>query len=445
MNSTYNPTEYKHIFVRQWDDGTHYNLAGVCLEVAEEEEKFIIHILSLEEGVPSNYCQWISNPDNPDADRYLQLIQDKDIHVDVYVGTHTHNYDNHFGSWNLSRYKNHRVLYDPSFFIKKTFAGFSSHPYSNPLDDDLTTNYLNKLIKPIGKTKFHKLFMSLNGAPRYHRMLLLDSIYDAKLWNRGYITWFGNNNRYNLKMPDYLICMNMSKKAEKKIKSRFTRWMNDIYTLPSQTFEDFPIEDNTDPNQFQDLFPLEARNCVLSVIGETDTDVFFLTEKTSIPLALGKPVLVLGCKGFHTQYMSSMGFALHHNVIDYSFDKEDNVGKRVEGIVDNLRRLESDYKDNYEELYRLMYPVCAYNSRNVLDIAKTRWNGVTERALALTKYEIQTKYSIAEIKKRHGSNEFTLPKKTYRDMYENFVIGRPGYLERLVNYTGNFPMRLSNK
>lgn len=440
---TYNPYEYSHAFVRQWDDGTHYNLTKVCREIAEYEKDYIIHILSLEEGIPALYCDWLSAENSILAARYLTQLQDKNIHVEVYVGCHSINYDEHFTVKNLARYKNHCVHHDPSFFIKKVFADYSAHPYADPDSNNDTTNYLNKLIKPIGKTKFNRLFMCLNGAPRWHRMLLLNKIQECKLWDRGYITWFGDEKQYG---PGYLMPPALiTGKAKKKIDREFSKWRGRPHTLPSQK-SNIPNKDPLDPNSFQNLFPLEARNCVLSVIGETDTNVFFLTEKTAIPLAVGKPVLVLGCQGFHTKYMTAMGFALHDRVIDYSFDMHESTQKRIDGIVDNLRRLEADYKGRYEELYRLMYPVAAYNSRNIADMVKTKYNSITERVLALTKFEDPTsKYSIPALKSRYRTNEWSLPHDTYREIYDNFMSLRSTLLQRLVNYAGHYPIRLSNE
>ena len=65
-----------------------------------------------------------------------------------------------------------------------------------------------------------------------------------------------------------------------------------------------------------------------------------ITEKTLKSIINYKPFLVLSCKGYHKEYLSKrFGYQLYDEMFDYSFDSCDSVDDRIEGIVENVKRL----------------------------------------------------------------------------------------------------------
>jgi hypothetical protein len=67
---------------------------------------------------------------------------------------------------------------------------------------------------------------------------------------------------------------------------------------------------------------------------------FLTTEKTIKSIINYKPFLVLSSKGFHTEFLAKrMGYQLYDEMFDYSFDTCNNIDDRIEGIVENVKRL----------------------------------------------------------------------------------------------------------
>ena len=83
--------------------------------------------------------------------------------------------------------------------------------------------------------------------------------------------------------------------------------------------------------------PQEFNNCFLNLITETHHDLPFITEKTFNSILWKKPFIILGYPRTH-QYIKSLGFRLPSE-IDYSFDTEPDLEKRIDKIIIELKRL----------------------------------------------------------------------------------------------------------
>ena len=59
------------------------------------------------------------------------------------------------------------------------------------------------------------------------------------------------------------------------------------------------------------------------------------------------------------------GFELYDEIFDYSFDTENDVSKKCELIVENIKRLEG--KD-LNKLYKSLYKKIEFNQKRLLDI-----------------------------------------------------------------------------
>lgn len=71
-----------------------------------------------------------------------------------------------------------------------------------------------------------------------------------------------------------------------------------------------------------------------------DPNELMMTEKTIKSIINYKPFLVLSYKGYHKEFLSGkFGYQLYDEMFDYSFDSCDSVEDRIEGIVENVKRL----------------------------------------------------------------------------------------------------------
>jgi hypothetical protein len=96
--------------------------------------------------------------------------------------------------------------------------------------------------------------------------------------------------------------------------------------------QQFPTEKdfNTLPDQYYESFA--------QLISEASGDTIMMSEKTAIPLLLGKPFLVASQMHFH-KFLKGLGFELYDEIFDYSFDDEPDEEKRYEMLLDNFKRL----------------------------------------------------------------------------------------------------------
>jgi len=433
-----NMQDYQHVFIRDWDVkksnilfrtspksmSKKKGIDGIKIikKISYSESNFIIHLLSLEEPVPRFYSSWlVENLTDREREEYLKRLQERNIQVLVTVGVTTKHYDSALGQYNLARYINHTVQHDPLFFLYQQFISTSQQVHAFGA-------YSVKRLLSKKKVLIDKLYMCLNGAPRPHRLLMLQALYENNLWNQGYISWLGNSKCYKSYHSDENLHRHYN---------NFGDWLKQSFHLPSSIKLAKFGYDIDMPNTYQNTRPPEIKKCLFHIVTETESEYFFLTEKTMMPLMFGKPFLVVGCKGFHTEYLKEYGFALHPE-IDYSFDREDREEDRIAGIISQLKRF---VDKDYGALYNQMYPVLSYNSRLVSEIyANTFHQSVTKQTGDLLKLYEPTDgpYSLKEM--HSGVNKGTL----YQLIYEKKLMQET--LEKFrIDYTAHLPIRLRGK
>lgn len=168
------------------------------------------------------------------------------------------------------------------------------------------------------------LFTLLNGRVRSHRVFLMDQLEKYDLLSENKFTW---HSKYDSKMV-------------------FKFWNPQVTKLDGDHFQ-----------KSQYGYPNEMYQSLLELVSETSIDVPFISEKTYRPIVLKKPFIISGMRGVH-KYLESLGYQLHRNIIDYSFDDEENWHLRTEMLVKELKRLSSlDFK----KLHQDMKPVIEHN------------------------------------------------------------------------------------
>lgn len=193
------------------------------------------------------------------------------------------------------------------------------------------------------KKNFSCLFISLNNRPHPHRCRLVDTLEKYKLIDDNIISWHDQDD------------------AEYKWLYWKPRYMN--------------LHDGFGESISQHTLPQQYNQALFNLISESNDNVIFITEKTWNAILAGKPFLVQGAPGFH-KFLQSKGYNLFDNVIDYSFDNEQDIGKRTEMLVQELKKLENC---NYKKIWKKLKPICDYNKEKALDHIRTQ-NGVPTMA-----------------------------------------------------------------
>ena len=205
-------------------------------------------------------------------------------------------------------------------------------------------------ISHLGIPSNNKLFISLNNVARLHRCMLMDSLYKNGLLSDNIVSWHDPKPKY-----------------------RFKYWSPKIMQL----------NDNFIKEKSQYRIPKEYSCALFNLIAEATVDVVFLTEKTWHAILCGKPFLVLGAPGIH-KFLRSKGYKLFDNVIDYSFDNETDLGKRIEMLVQEIKKLENK---NYKKIYKELEHICKHNKQLAIKHIKNQ-EGVPESAKEYNYYRI---------------------------------------------------------
>ncbi len=94
----------------------------------------------------------------------------------------------------------------------------------------------------------------------------------------------------------------------------------------------------------------------------------FITEKLYNPIACKKPFIVFGPQ-YMLEDLQSMGYKTFDRFINESYDIEESPEKRLDMIVDEIKKILALPKDEYQNIVNSMQDICNYNY-NVLAAQK---------------------------------------------------------------------------
>jgi hypothetical protein len=163
-----------------------------------------------------------------------------------------------------------------------------------------------------------KLFTNYNNNSKYQRAMLIDEYVKYDLLKDGIVTlvrpevYYPNGQIYEYKYHDGSVILDEP---------------------------DFVL--NSSPEYSAGAFPKNYLNGFIDIVSEStyDTGQFFITEKTAKAIGALKPFLVLGPPNVHKHLKEKYDLDYYDELFDYSFDKEDDIQKRIDGIIQNLIRL----------------------------------------------------------------------------------------------------------
>lgn len=219
---------------------------------------------------------------------------------------HTSCYNESYFDGFETRYPNNTVECWPWYFL------FASKLHTHNMDN--------------AKHTADKLFCCMNYKPRLHRKVMMDKLAKYDLMDN-YITW------HTPPMPS------------SPIGNVYQKWgmFNDLMDTLIEPKYDYkhwhPKYLTFDSEWHQYSVPIEIGKSAINLVTETDYNKPFITEKTWNPILWGKSFIIMGNTGIH-KHLVDQGFVLP-DVIDYTFDSEDNLDKRCDMIAEELKRLSS--------------------------------------------------------------------------------------------------------
>jgi hypothetical protein len=149
--------------------------------------------------------------------------------------------------------------------------------------------------------------------------------------------------------------------------SSVTKFLNVMPQLPMllTDLEEFTLGLTTQrlANQFKQFYT----EFLIDIVAETFTTgrTFFPTEKTTRPMLMKKPFIVMGSKHFLT-YLRQMGFKTFHDFWDESYDVFDEK-QRYEKILDLITTISHKSLDELGSMYDQMQKILDHNHDLIMD------------------------------------------------------------------------------
>jgi len=200
------------------------------------------------------------------------------------------------------------------------------------------------------------LYLSMNNLAKYHRCVMMDMLGKYDLIKHGAISWRDVNRHYDGMRP-----------LPDNITESLVSGYDFKYWTPTKMYLDFDYDTTSYVNQ--NAIPTQLRHSFMQLVAETESHIFFMSEKTAVPLLMNKPFLVVGSKNFHKN-LQELGFLLYDEIFDYSFDSVDDDNERTEQLVLNIDRLKHHTKDELQELTKLIRPKLLHNRKLALQYIK---------------------------------------------------------------------------
>jgi len=231
------------------------------------------------------------------------------------------------------RWQYTQVIRWPLFWLTNTIVRMATNQnntYNKEVNCDIFSN------TPNFPDNFDYTFICLSKRPKLHRLILLDKLSKFNLIKNNAIAYreFFNSDSYT---PEHWIQTELFLDQEK----------------------DFFVQEKM-PSQYHKSF--------MQIVPETDHDVFFLTEKTTVPMLFYKPFLVAGCRNYH-KLLSEFGFQLYDELFDYGFDKLDSMKDRYEAMVQNLVKYNNCSKHELIKYSKLVKDKLIYNRNLAIKLA----------------------------------------------------------------------------
>lgn len=206
-----------------------------------------------------------------------------------------------------------------------------------------------------------KKFLSFNRMPRYHRMKLIDFLFEHNLIDKGFVS-FGNDFNYE----------NSAKLYIENYKDEFTHIYKNESILPLN------LNATNERNNPAELYPEDAvyfDNSYFSIVTETqfyskNSHVYnsyeepniFPSEKIYKPLALMHPFILVGRPKF-LEALRSHGYKTFHPFIDETYDTIEDDEVRLNMILSEVTRLCNLSDDQYIEWMQQIKPIVEHNKK----------------------------------------------------------------------------------
>lgn len=221
-----------------------------------------------------------------------------------------------------------------------------------------------------------KLFLSLNHAPRDHRVYLLSSMLETGMIDRSYFSYIANPSWTLSSLVEsvpYTFPVNL-KKIKKTIEEHFHKLplMIDqgqfLKRVQQPSFYDYPNFDEMylyDKSYVSIVTETKFHQHVENTTYSDQHDLVFLSEKTFKPIQMRHPFVLFGYQG-SLDALRKKGYQTFHPWINEEYDSIDSAEDRAEHIIKELIRLSQFNDDEWIEFQFMIRPIVEHNFLTLL-------------------------------------------------------------------------------
>lgn len=216
------------------------------------------------------------------------------------------------------------IFWWPTYWLSAAFGKFLE---LSPVDFELFFEHSQK------QHQLQKLFAHLSGRPHWHRCYTMDLLAKHKLINRNHVSWLRTT-------------------LESETQYEFDHW------------QEKPLSPSGDNPHFINQFTTPDdgyHNTLFDIVGESDPDHIFWTEKTVRPLVSLKPFVILGGR-YTNAKLQEHGFQLYDELFDYEFDCLPTYKQRAHSLVSQIAYIQKTLPArDYLKVYNLLLPKIKHN------------------------------------------------------------------------------------
>ena len=127
------------------------------------------------------------------------------------------------------------------------------------------------------------------------------------------------------------------------------------------------IDVDSDVNDIQVCDELQSQ-AYINIVSETTfyRNNIFLSEKIFKPIIHGQPFVVVGSPG-SLRLLRAHGYKTFSPYICEDYDNEPDDNKRMQRVINELRRLSDLPEDTFLDQIQLMYEICVHNMQNFIN------------------------------------------------------------------------------
>ncbi len=215
-----------------------------------------------------------------------------------------------------------------------------NRPDQLPPNEYYTVNAVAPYYGNLNNRHFDILYTNYNNNPHFHRLQLIDVLARENLLSKGIVTFHKPVIEYPWKYHDG----------------------SKLFDEP-----DFELHSTLAFNPIE--YPQNFHKGFFDITSESRFDNLQFTEKTLKPILIFKPFIVNAARGFHSDYLFDyMGLKPYTELFDYSFDSCESMEDRVEGIVENVKRLSKLTVSERQQLYKDIIPKLIYNKSRLVEL-----------------------------------------------------------------------------